>query len=71
MIIITIWYLRLYYSYFAIVSVLRFSPACAIAQEHRLNFELGPEGRASTGLQVTLVTWDCLKECASYGCLSI
>ena len=32
---------------------LRFSPACAIAQEHRLNFELGPEDRVSTGLQVS------------------
>ena len=46
----------------------QFSPACAIAQEHRLNLELGPEGRASTGLQVTLVPWGCLKECA---CMAI
>ena len=50
---------------------LHFSPACAIAHEHRLNLELGPEGRASTGLQVTLVTWGCLKECACNGYLSI
>ena len=35
---------------------------CAAAQEHRLNFELEPEGRVSTGLQVTLVTYDCLKQ---------
>ena len=28
---------------------LRFYRACAAAQEHRLNFELGPEGRALTG----------------------
>ena len=48
------------------VNGLRVSPECAIAQEHRLNLELGPEGRVSTGLQVTLVAWDCLKECASY-----
>ena len=33
---------------------------CAVAQEHRLNFEFGPEGRASPGLQVSSVTWDCL-----------
>ena len=50
---------------------LRFSPAWAIAQEHRLNFELGPEGRASTGLQVTLVTWGCLEQRACNGYLSI
>ena len=46
---------------------LRFSPACAVAQEHRLNFELGPEGRASIGQQVALVTWGCLKQRACSG----
>ena len=38
---------------------------------HRLNLELRPESRASTGLQVTLVTCGCLKECTDNGCLSI
>ena len=50
---------------------LRFSPTCTVAQEYRLNFELGPEGRALTGLQVTLVTWGCLKQRACNGYLSI
>ena len=50
---------------------LHFSPACAIAQEHHLNLQLGPEGRALTGQQVTLIPWGYLQECACNDYLSI